>query len=102
RVWLGGGSVDHHFAALELFVALLFAFPDVAEGGAGFWSQAADCLNVEGHRMRFSGRQGARLGAGSIDELLGGFVDIREKNVRGQFLLKLHLKSPKYDKVSEP
>jgi hypothetical protein len=42
--------------------------------------------------MRFSGRQGARLGAGGIDELLGGFVDIREKNVRGQFLLKLHLK----------
>src|SRR5438045_344156 len=66
-------SVDHHFAALELFVALLFAFPDVAEGGTGFWSQAADCLDVEGHRMRFSGSQGARLGAGGVDELLGGF-----------------------------
>jgi len=41
--------------------------------------------------VRLGGRQGARLGAGGIDELLGGFVDFREKNVRGQLLLKLHL-----------
>lgn len=77
--------VDHHFATLELFIALLLAFPDVAECGAGFWSQAANCLDVEGHWMRLSGRQGARLGAGGIDELLGGFVDIREKMSAGNF-----------------